>query len=198
MEFNPTLIDEKNVYKLLTGAVVPRPIAWVSTISDLGELNIAPYSFFTVASRNPPMLCFSVGPGVGEREGTEKDTLVNIRSRKEFVINIVPSFLGNQMQRSAENVASSVNEFELAGITPIDSKLVVPKRVKEAPIQMECQLHKIIQLGSDHLIIGQMVMYHIDDDYYLGDYKVNLNKLNPLGRYAGNYSENNGFFQLPR
>ncbi|MBM7662842.1 flavin reductase (DIM6/NTAB) family NADH-FMN oxidoreductase RutF [Bacillus mesophilus] len=198
MEFNPSELEVKEVYKLLSGSVVPRPIAWVSTISDSGVLNLAPYSFFTVVSRNPPMLCISVGPGVGEREGTEKDTLVNIRTQKEFVINVVPTFLGNEMEKSAENVPTTVNEFELAGVTPIDSSVVKPKRVKEAPIQMECQLEQIIELGSDHLIIGRMVRYHIEEDYYLGNYKVNLDKLQPLGRLAGNYSENKDFFYLPR
>ncbi|WP_246945066.1 flavin reductase family protein [Bacillus pinisoli] len=198
MEFNPSKLEVNQVYKLLSGSVVPRPIAWVSTISETGVLNLAPYSFFTVASRNPPMLCISVGPGVGDRQGTEKDTLVNIRSQKEFVINVVPTFLGNEMQKSAENVPTTVDEFELAGVTAIDSSVVKPKRVKEAPIQMECQLEQIIQLGSDHLIIGRMVRYHIEEDYYLGNYKINLDKLQPLGRLAGNYSENKDFFRLPR
>lgn len=198
MEFDPLQLEQKNVYKLLSGSVVPRPIAWVSTISESGELNLAPFSFFTVASRNPPMLCISIGPGVGEREGTEKDTLVNIRSQKEFVINVVPVSLGNAMQKSSENLPSEVNEFEVAGITPIDSIVVKPKRVKEAPIQMECQLEQIIPLGSDHLIIGRMVRYHIDEQYYLGNFKVDLDKLQPLGRLAGNYSEVKDFFHLPR
>ncbi|KKK39799.1 hypothetical protein WQ57_00425 [Mesobacillus campisalis] len=198
MEFNPAELGEKEVYKLLSGSVVPRPIAWVSTISEAGVLNLAPYSFFTVASRKPPMLCISVGPGVGEREGTEKDTLVNIRSQKEFVINVVNSKLGNPMMKSSENLPADVNEFEAAGLTPIDSAIVSPKRVKEAPIQMECKLEQIIPLGSDHLIIGQMVHYHIQDQYYLGNYKVNLEKLDPLGRLAGSFSEMKELFQLPK
>ncbi|MCM3584958.1 flavin reductase family protein [Mesobacillus maritimus] len=198
MDFNPAELREKEVYKLLSGSVVPRPIAWVSTISESGELNLAPFSFFTVASRNPPMLCISVGPGVGEREGTEKDTLVNIRSQKEFVINVVPVELGNPMQKSSENLPTEINEFQAAGLTPIDSQIVSAKRVKEAPIQMECKLEQIIALGTDHLIIGRMVHYHIEDEYYLGNYKIDLEKLNPLGRLAGSFSEMKGLFQLPR
>jgi flavin reductase (DIM6/NTAB) family NADH-FMN oxidoreductase RutF len=198
VQFDPKELTEKDVYKLLIGSVVPRPIAWVSTISTEGVVNLAPFSFFNVASRNPPMLCISIGPGVGEREGTEKDTLVNIRNQKEFVINVVPSSLGNEMQKTSENLPSDVDEFEAAGLTTLDSTVVKPKRVKEAPIQMECQLEQVIQLGSDHLVIGRMVRYHINDDYYLGNYKVDLEKLQPLGRLAGNYSESTEFFSLPR
>jgi flavin reductase (DIM6/NTAB) family NADH-FMN oxidoreductase RutF len=198
MKFHPEQLTAKEMYKLLIGSVVPRPIAWVSTISTDGRLNLAPFSFFTVASRQPPMLCISIGPGVGEREGTEKDTLVNIRSQKEFVVNVVPSFLGNEMQKTAENFPSHVNEFDIAGLTAVDSEKVKPKRIKESPIHMECQLERIIPLGTDHLVIGKVVMYHIDDEYYLGNYKVNLEKLRPLGRLAGNYSELHTFFHLPK
>jgi flavin reductase (DIM6/NTAB) family NADH-FMN oxidoreductase RutF len=198
VQFDPKELTEKDVYKLLIGSVVPRPIAWVSTISTEGVVNLAPFSFFNVASRNPPMLCISIGPGVGEREGAEKDTLVNIRNQKEFVINVVPSSLGNEMQKTSENLPSDVDEFEAAGLTTLESTVVKPKRVKEAPIQMECQLEQVIQLGSDHLVIGRMVRYHINDDYYLGNYKVDLEKLQPLGRLAGNYSESREFFSLPR
>ncbi len=198
MQFDPKELTEKEVYKLLIGSVVPRPIAWVSTISTEGVVNLAPFSFFNVASRNPPMLCISIGPGVGEREGTEKDTLVNIPNQKEFFINVVPSSLGNEMQKTSENLPSDVDEFKAAGLTTIESSIVKPKRVKEAPIQMECQLEQIIQLGSDYLVIGRMVRYHINDDYYLGNYKVDLEKLQPLGRFAENYSESREFFSLPR
>ncbi|WP_230501113.1 flavin reductase family protein [Sutcliffiella rhizosphaerae] len=198
MEFNPQDLQVQEVYKLLTGSVVPRPIAWIATQSEDGVDNLAPFSFFTVVSRNPPMLCISIGPGVGEREGTEKDTLVNIRSQGEFVINIVTTPLGNEMQKSAENLPSHVDEFQAAGLTPVDSRKVKPKRILESPIQMECKLEQIIQLGSDHLIIGRMIHYHIQDDYYLGNYKVDLNKLQPLGRLAGNYSEIKDMFGLPR
>ncbi|WHX42643.1 flavin reductase family protein [Mesobacillus sp. AQ2] len=198
MKFNPDDLSTKEMYKLLTGSVVPRPIAWVSTISEDGVHNLAPFSFFTVASRQPPMLCISIGPGVGEREGTEKDTLVNIRSSKEFVINIVSTPLGNEMQKSSENLPEKINEFDEAGLSAIKSDLVKPMRIKESPINIECKLEQIIPLGSDNLIIGRVVNYHIRDEFYLGNYKVDLEKLQPLGRLAGNYSESKEFFTLPR
>ena len=198
MDLTPSDLKTKDIYKLLTGSVVPRPIAWVSTVSEDGVHNLAPFSFFTVASIRPTILAISIGPGTGEREGTEKDTLANIRTQKEFVINVVSSSLGNEMQKSAENVPAEVDEFEHAGLTPIDSKTVQPKRVKEASIHMECKLHQIIPLGSNALVLGEMTHYHIQDDTYLGDYKVDLEKLSPLGRLAGNYSESKEFFTLPK
>ncbi|MFK3959971.1 flavin reductase family protein [Pseudalkalibacillus hwajinpoensis] len=198
MDLTPSDLKTKDIYKLLTGSVVPRPIAWVSTVSEDGVHNLAPFSFFTVASIRPTILAISIGPGTGEREGTEKDTLANIRTQKEFVINVVSSSLGNEMQKSAENVPAEVDEFEHAGLTPTDSKTVQPKRVKEAAIHMECKLHQIIPLGSNALVLGEMTHYHIQDDVYLGNYKVDLEKLSPLGRLAGNYSESKEFFTLPK
>ena len=144
------------------------------------------------------MLCISIGPGVEEREGTVKDTLANIRSQKQFVINVVSSNLGNEMQISSKNVASHINEFEMAGLTPTESTKVRPPRVGEAAITFELELDRIINLGSDHLVIGNIVYYHIKDEYYLGNYKVDLEKLRPLGRLAKDFSEINHVFSLLR
>ncbi|WP_088006092.1 flavin reductase family protein [Indiicoccus explosivorum] len=191
-------IETKNAYKLMTGSIVPRPIAWISSIDENGERNLAPFSFFTVASRKPPMLCVSIGPGVGERKGTVKDTLENIRSQKQYVINIATTALGNEMHTSSSNFPSEVDEFEAAGLTPIESAAIRPPRIAEAPISFEMELDQIIELGSDHLVLGKIVHYHIQDEYYLGNYKVDLEKLRPLGRLAGNYSEATNFFTLPR
>ncbi|MFC4560211.1 flavin reductase family protein [Virgibacillus kekensis] len=191
-------IESKQAYKLLTGSVIPRPIAWVSTTSAQGENNLAPYSFFTVASRQPPALCISIGAGTEEREGTVKDTLANIKLQKEFVINVVPSSLGNEMQKSAEYVPSNVDEFKTAGLTPVESTSVKPPRVGEAPISIELELNQILEIGSDHLVIGNVVHYHIKDEYYLGNYKVDIEKIGILGRLAGNYGEITNIHRLPR
>ncbi|MFG6117839.1 flavin reductase family protein [Thalassobacillus sp. B23F22_16] len=198
MKFNPSQLETNQIYKLLSGSVVPRPIAWVSTISNDGILNLAPYSFFTVASRKPPMLCISVGPGVGERVGTVKDTLTNIRDNGEFVINIATTPLGNELQKTAEHVPAEIDEFAEAGLTAVASDLVKPMRVKEAPIQMECRLEQIIPLGSDYLVIGELIMYHIKEEFYQESYKVDLETLRPLGRLANQFSENKDFFTLPK
>ncbi|WP_100405194.1 flavin reductase family protein [Bacillus solitudinis] len=193
MIFSPTEIESKNMYKLLTGAVVPRPIAWVSTKSDQGILNIAPFSFFTVASSNPATLCFSVGPGAGG----EKDTLANIRDTEEFVINIVSTDLANAMHKSAEAFPPDIDEFKEAGLTPVKSEAIDVPRVEEAPINIECSLDRIIPVGDNHLVLGKVVHFHIKDECYLGDFKVNLEKVKPLGRLAGNYTIIEKQFSLP-
>lgn len=198
MDIDLREIDTQQAYKLMSGSIVPRPIAWVSSIDTNGERNLAPFSFFTVASRKPPMLCISIGPGVGEREGTVKDTLENIRLQKQYVINIANTALGNEMHESSRNFPSEVDEFVAAGVTAAVSTSVVPPRVAEAPISFEMELDQILELGSDHLIIGKVVHYHIKDEYYLGNYKVDLEKLKPLGRLANRYSEIENVFALPR
>lgn len=198
MIFELADLTTKDVYKLLSGSVVPRPIAWVSTVSREGVRNLAPFSFFTVASWNPPTLCFSVGPGVNESRAGQKDTLVNIRETGQFVVNVVTYPLAEQMHRSSANYAPEVDEFEAVGVTPLESKRVSAPRVREAPIQMECELDRIIEVGANHLILGRLVCYHIEDDYYLGNYKVNTEKLQPVGRLAGNYAKTETFFELPK
>lgn len=196
MIIDPLNMTAKQNYKLLIGSVVPRPIAWVSTLSSEGVANLAPFSFFTVVSRNPPMLAFSVGEGVEERAGTVKDTLQNIRDNQEFVINIVTAPLANKMVKSGEHVPSEVDEFEYAGLTATESLAVSVPRLLEAPINMECKLHDIIQLGDDHLVIGRLVKFHVKDELYQHG-RINLEKLAPIGRLAGNYAPVETIFSLP-
>lgn len=196
MELNPKDLTKKEMYKLLIGSVVPRPIAWVSTVSKDGERNLAPFSFFNVASRKPPMLSISIGPGVQEREGTVKDTLQNIRDTGEFVINIVTGPLANEMQLSSSHFAEEVDEFAKTGLTPVPGSKVKAPRMKEAPISMECKLDRIIELGEDHLVLGELVAFNIEDSYYNNGY-INIEKLRPLGRLAGNYSFVEKVFDLP-
>ncbi|MGW6384908.1 flavin reductase family protein [Peribacillus butanolivorans] len=197
MFIDPETLTPKEIYKLLIGSVVPRPIAWVSTVSRNGVYNLAPFSFYNVVSRNPPMLGISIGTGVGERNGTEKDTLTNIRSEKDFVINVVSNKVANQMHLSSGNFQPEVDEFKSVNVTPMESKIVKSPLIMEADIKMECRLEKIIELGSDHLVIGRLVQYHIIDDLYC-DGKVNIGKLQPVGRLAGNYNLVENIFLLPR
>ncbi|MEO2210329.1 NADH-FMN oxidoreductase RutF, flavin reductase (DIM6/NTAB) family [Paenibacillus sp. CF095] len=179
-------IDE--MYKLMIGSVVPRPIAWVSTRSKDGALNLAPFSFFTVASRNPPTLLISVGPGVGERQGTVKDTLLNIRETGEFVINVVPAVLAASMQRSSADVASDEDEFELAGVTPKAGIRVDVPSVLESPIAFELTLDRIIAVGTDHLVLGKVEHVRVDAEAYAGHYKIAIESWQPLASLAGDYA----------
>ena len=131
MIIDPDMLDPRSRYKLLIGSVVPRPIAWTSTLSSKGVPNLAPFSFFTVASRNPAMLCISVGPRV-ERPPDTKDTLNNIAETEEFVINIVSLPLSNAMHESSRNHPPEADEFEKAGLTPADCEVVAAPRVEAA------------------------------------------------------------------
>ena len=195
MIIDPEKLDPRSCYKLLTGSVVPRPIAWTSTVSRDGVRNLAPFSFFTVASRNPPMLCISVGPRV-ERPPETKDTLSNIEETGEFVINIVSLPLSNTMHESSKSHPPEADEFEKAGLTAGPCEVVGAPRVAEAGVSMECVLDRVLVLGTDHLVIGRMVRFHVRDELY-EDGRIDVAKLRPLGRLAGNYTKVETIFDLP-
>jgi flavin reductase (DIM6/NTAB) family NADH-FMN oxidoreductase RutF len=192
---DPSDLDPQSRYKLLIGAVVPRPIAWTSTVDRDGVRNLAPFSFFTVASRNPPMLCISVGPRV-QRPPDTKDTLSNIEETGEFVINIVSLPLSNTMYESSKSHPPEADEFEKAGLTPAPCEVVAAPRVEEAGVSMECVLDRVLELGTDHLVIGRMVRFHVRDELYENG-RINVEKLQPLGRLAGNYTKVETIFDLP-
>lgn len=195
MIIDPSDLDTTSVYKLLVGAVVPRPIAWVSSQSRNGILNLAPFSFFTVASREPPMLAISIGPRTGG-EHYPKDTLTNLRETQEFVINMVSVSLANAMFETAVNHAPDVNEFERAGVTPADSSSIKVPRVAEAKISMECTVEHMLKLGTDTMVIGRMRRYHVEDALITNG-RIDLKALDPLGRMAGNFTKIETLFDLP-
>ena len=196
MIIDPSELDPQRVYKLLIGSVVPRPIAWTSTLSPEGIPNLAPYSFFTVASRNPPTLCVSVG----ERPSGEpfpKDTLRNIEETGEFVVNVVSLPLANAMYESSRDHAPGVDEFEAAGLTAAPCEVVKAPRVAEAPVSMECTLDRVVPIGTDHLVLGRMVRLHVRDELYGQTGRINTTGLDPLGRLAGDYTKVETIFELP-
>lgn len=171
----------------MTGSIVPRPIAFVSTISSDGDLNLAPFSYFAAICAEPPTLCFA--PGRRSSDGERKDTLINIEATGEFVVNTVTEGLGRAMVATAAEYSAQRNEFEVARLTPVPSHIVKPPRVKESPITMECKLHQVIPIGSGgvgggDLVIGEIVMFHIADELY-DEGRINIHKLKPLGRLAG-------------
>jgi flavin reductase (DIM6/NTAB) family NADH-FMN oxidoreductase RutF len=196
MIIDPDTLDPQSCYKLLIGSVVPRPIAWTSTVSREGVRNLAPFSFFTVASRQPPMLCISVGPR--PEEDLDKDTLSNVEETGEFVVNIVSLSLSNTMFESSKNHPPEADEFEKAGLTPAPCEVVGAPRVEEAGVSMECLLDRVLPLGTDHLVIGRMVRFHVRDELYGENGRIDVAGLDPLGRLAGDYTKVETIFELPK
>ncbi|HBX67266.1 MAG TPA: hypothetical protein DEG32_14320, partial [Balneolaceae bacterium] len=174
--------------KLVKGSVVPRPIAWISSVGKSGIFNLAPYSYFQVISHNPIMFIISIGKGANVGKKGDKDTLANIKETGDFVINLVSSRLADQMHKSSHIFPKDVSEFEETGLTPAKSKLITAPRVEEAAISMECKLDHVMELGDFNQVIGELVCYHINDDVYLENDKVNYDTFDPIGRMAANYT----------
>lgn len=188
--FEAAKLVPMEAYKLLAGSVVPRPIAWVSTVDGQGVRNLAPYSFFTVVSANPPVLCFC--PSVREPKNglrAVKDTLANIRETGEFVVNIVDEALVEAMNRSAAQVAPEEDEFLLAGVTAVEGVSVRVPRVAEAPVQMECRLRQIVEVSAlpmgGSLVLGEVVQFHVSSAVLEPGLHVSAEKLQAVGRLAG-------------
>lgn len=201
VEFNPIDVPQRDLYKLLIGAVVPRPIAWVSTISPDGVPNLAPFSFFNGVASNPPSLVFSVS----YRETTHqpKDTLANLQASGDFVVNMVTEPLATAMNITAGEYPPEVDEFQRAGLTPIPSIQVSAPRVAQSPVQFECRLNQIVPIGegpgSARLVIGTIVYIHIADAIYREPYKIDITAYQPIGRLAGSsYTRVNDLFELQR
>ncbi len=200
MQFDIQSTDSSVLYKLLTGTIIPRPIAWVATIDDNGIDNLAPFSFFNVVSEDPPHIMFST-----VRTGNKnKDTLNNILANKQFVVNLVTEDVVEQMNTTSQSVPADVNEFQLANVTPIDSIYIKPKRVKESLVHFECEMvhHYFIekhQNGGACIIIGKIITMHIDDNILMENHKIDLEKYKPVARLAGsNYSKLGEIFSIKR
>lgn len=193
MHFAVSELPHRELYNILISCVAPRPIAWVSTLSAAGQPNLAPFSFFNCVSAKPPLLAFSPGlrapqePNMAS-SGEPKDTLRNIRETKEFVVNVVTYDLLEPMNLTSGEYIASVNEFDLAKLTPIASKLVRPPRVGESPVSFECRLYQILEFspapGGGTLIIGEIVAIHIGEAH-LKDGHLDRNSLDLLGRMGG-------------
>ena len=200
MQFDPDELEHTAIYKLLTGSVIPRPIGWISTVDVNGINNLAPFSYFNVVGEDPPHIMFSTGIG----NNTNKDTLNNVLTNKEFVVNMVTESLTEQMNMTAQSVHSKVDEFELAGLTPAPSLKIKPMRVKESPINFECKMvhHYFLEnhkYGGACIIIGRIVMMHFENDILLNNYKINLENYKPVSRLAGsNYAKIGELFSVKR
>lgn len=200
MEFNPDTLETKAIYKLLTGTIIPRPIAWVSTVDNKGINNLAPFSYFNMVGDDPPHIMFSTRRDAN----SNKDTLNNILTNKQFVVNMVTESLTEQMNATSQSVPSDVDEFDLVGVTPVPSVVVKPMRVKESPIHLECELvhHYFLEnhkQGGACVIIGRIVHMHFEDNVLLEDYKINMETYKPIARLAGsNYSKIGEIFSVKR
>ncbi|MGA8836323.1 MAG: flavin reductase family protein [Candidatus Sulfotelmatobacter sp.] len=206
MIVRPSEISHNELYGILLNSVAPRPIAWVSTISPSGQHNLAPFSFFNVVCVDPPLLAFAPGlrqpkqPEAGR--GEAKDTLRNIRETREFVVNIVTYELREAMNLTSGEYEASVNEFELAKLTPEPSKIVRPPRVAESPVSFECKLHQILDFSpaptSGSLVIGKIVSIHMNDAH-IKDGRLDRNSLDLIGRMGGlQYTRTTQRFEMVR
>lgn len=183
---DPQAHAPEDIYKLMIGLIVPRPIAFVSTLDAQGVRNLAPFSYFTGCSTNPPVVCFCAAVRSGPRP--QKDTLRNIEATGEFVVNIVSEDFAEKMNATSTEAPPEIDEFILAGLTPLASELVKPPRVAESRIHMECRLRQVVQVsekpGGGNLILGDVLRFHILDDL-LDGYKIDPDKLMAIGRMGG-------------
>jgi len=198
----PKDLTTAQLHAYLLSTVAPRPIAFASTISKDGQPNLSPFSYFNVFSSNPPILAFS--PARRVRDNTVKDTLVNAQATKEVVINVVNYEIVQQMSLSSTEYPSEINEFEKAGLTMLESETVKPFRVAESPVQFECRVNDILNLGehggAGNLIICEVIRMHISDEVMNTDLSINQKKLDLVARAGGSYYSraNKGFFEIPK
>ena len=187
----PSELQGREPYFLITSLVVPRPIAWVSTVSETGVTNVAPHSYFNAISSNPWIIHFtSTG---------EKDTLRNVRTAGDFVVNLVSRELTEKMNFTAADFPPEESEFEWAGLQALPSTKGTSPRVGEARVSFECRLEDIVSKGNGHMVFGAVELVHIDEDLFT-DGRVDARKLKPISRLGGSqYSDaSEGLFEIKR
>ncbi|OYU90181.1 MAG: flavin reductase [Bradyrhizobiaceae bacterium PARB1] len=182
MKIDPAELGAEKAYRLLTGIVVPRPIAWVTSLSHAGTVNLAPFSAFTFVSPKPPMLAISVG----RKSGVYKDTARNILDREEYVIHIADSPLLSAVHESSAEHPPEVSEVEVLGLETTPSDHIAVPRLTAAPVAMECRFRQCLEFGDtrSRLIVGEVVAFHIKDDLLIND-KIETESLDPIARIAG-------------
>jgi len=201
MEIAPDSLPRQSLYKILIGSVVPRPIGWISTVDASGQPNLAPFSFFNVVCAKPPTVLFC--PMIRSTDENPKDTLDNVKATGEFVVNIVTEELASAMVASSVEIASDVNEFELTGLATTPSVMVKAPRVAESPIHFECKVSQIIEVGNQRwggsVVLGEIVHLHVDERVLIGEDKIDLAALRPIGRLAGSaYVRMTDLFEMER
>jgi flavin reductase (DIM6/NTAB) family NADH-FMN oxidoreductase RutF len=202
LTIDPKDIPTAELHGYLLSAVSPRPIAFASTIDADGNPNLSPFSFFNVFSANPPILIFS--PARRVQNNTTKHTLDNVKEVDEVVINVVSYDLVQQVSLSSTEYGKSVNEFEKAGFTMLPSEVIKPFRVAESPVQFECKVIKILELGNEggagNLVICEVLKMHISHDVLDKNNVIIQEKLDLVARAGGNYYSRakSGFFEVPK
>lgn len=192
--------EKRANFKTLLSCVIPRPIAFVSTISADGVPNLAPFSFFNGVGSNPPAVIFSP---CTKADGTSKDTIINLRSVPECVVNVVPHSIRDAMNQASFPYAPDVDEFDAAGFTALPSQFVRPARLAESPVQMECKLLQIVPVGdgplSANICVCHVLCFHIAADVYVPDGTADVAKLDLIARLGGeDYSTTRDRFSLPK
>jgi len=185
-QIRSTDLTPEQTYRLMTGVVVPRPIAWITTRGADGVVNLAPFSCFTFVSNKPPM----VGINIGRKAGVRKDTARNVHATGEFVVNIGDETLIDAIHQSAVEYPAHVSEPEVLGLVVQPSEMVAPPRLQAAPISLECRLHSIIPFGDTgaEFVVGEVLVFHVRDNL-LRDGKIDTAQLRPVARLAGpNYA----------
>lgn len=187
--FSPSDLSTPELHGIMLGSIGPRPIAFASTVDEDGQPNLSPFSFFNVFGANPPIMVFS--PARRVRNNTTKHTLENCKATKEVVINIVNYAIVQQMSLSSTEYAEGVNEFEKSGLTAVKSDVVKPFRVAESPVQYECKINEIIELGKEggagNLIICEVVKLHVQEDLLNTDLKIDQSKIDLVSRMGGSW-----------
>lgn len=200
MRIDPAAIPIRDMYRMMISVITPRPIAWVSTVSPRGIPNLAPFSFFNGVAANPPTVVFSP---VNRRDGSKKDTILNIEQTPEFVVNVVSFGQAEPMNDTSAELPYEESEFEKCGLTPLPGEKVKPPRVKEAKVHLECVLHQIVHVGEGplaaNLVIGRIVLMHVDEAVLGADGLPDPQKLDTIGRMGGEaYARTTDLFELPR
>ncbi len=201
MIIDPSSQTFSDNHKLMIGSILPRPIAFVSTCSTDGILNLAPFSYFNGVCSNPPTIMFA--PARRGYDGKSKDTLNNIRETGEFAVNIVSEDFAEKMVACSTDFEPKINEFEISGLTPSTCQKIKPPFVKEARVSYECELNQIVPVGNEcpgggFVVIGTIVLFHISEEVHENG-KINLEKLSPIGRLSGNnYVRTTDTFEIVR
>jgi flavin reductase (DIM6/NTAB) family NADH-FMN oxidoreductase RutF len=198
-EFDTSAKEPLSIYKLIIGSVVPRPIAFVSSVSPEGVANLAPFSFFNAVCNHPPTILFSVV----DRKGEKKDTVRNVEAHPEFIVHIVSEAIAEKMNVTCGDYGAHVSEFVEAGFTAVPGTRVRVPRVAEAQVAMECRLTRIVDVGvppdGAHVVFGEVIHWHVQDGLLDSRERVDADKLRAVGRMGGiEYTRTRDRFSLDR